>query len=60
MQDPYYGGAEGFEENYRMLVEAVGGWLERMPNETPQSHACPGSRAPRRAPMRVAAGGEGS
>jgi protein-tyrosine-phosphatase len=28
--DPYYGGREGFETNYRQLVEAVGAWLDRI------------------------------
>ncbi len=28
--DPYYGGTEGFETNYRQLVEAVGAWLDEL------------------------------
>lgn len=28
--DPYYGGERGFEENYRMLVDACGGLLETL------------------------------
>ncbi|MCB9673951.1 MAG: low molecular weight phosphotyrosine protein phosphatase [Alphaproteobacteria bacterium] len=29
--DPYYGGPRGFDENYAMLVEAIGAWLDRAP-----------------------------
>jgi len=29
--DPYYGGLDGFELNFRQLCEAVDGWLDRIP-----------------------------